>query len=100
MSTHTRKVDLYRFVDAYEAYDGDNVGQFIHLWQEILSGREPDWYCAESADGLHWVTSGSCDECGAVHCQQGDQERLSGPRPNAVSTAAAASSTACRVSVR
>lgn len=26
-------IDLYAFVEAYEAYDGDDLGQFIHNWQ-------------------------------------------------------------------
>lgn len=54
---------LSRFVEAYEAYDGDDVSAFIHAWEDYFSGQDEP--CPETDDGLHQVTSGSCDQCGA-----------------------------------
>ncbi|AOS94933.1 MULTISPECIES: hypothetical protein [Mycobacterium avium complex (MAC)] len=53
---------LFDFVEAYEAYEGNDVGWFIQSWQAILAGR--DTRCPETRDGLHQVTHGSCDMCG------------------------------------
>jgi hypothetical protein len=58
----TKTTDLYDFVKAYEAYEGDDVGNFIHQWQQFLAGK--DCPCPETPDGLHQVTHGSCDMCG------------------------------------
>lgn len=48
-------------IDAYAAYDGE-VDTFVHEWQGYFEGR--DTPCPDSDDGLHYVTSGSCDMCG------------------------------------
>lgn len=54
---------LGQFVKAYEAFDGDDVGQFTHDWEDYLSGLDEP--CPQTADGLHQVTHGSCDQCGS-----------------------------------
>lgn len=54
---------LSRFAEAYEAYDGDDVGTFIHTWEDYLAGEDEP--CPATDDGLHQVTSGSCDQCGS-----------------------------------
>lgn len=54
---------LSRFVEAYEAYDGDDVGTFIHVWEDYFAGEDEP--CPEAADGLHQITAGSCDQCGS-----------------------------------
>lgn len=54
---------LSQFVEAYEAYDGQDVSSFLHEWEDYLAGTDEP--CPGSADGLHQVTSGSCDQCGS-----------------------------------
>ncbi|AOE43844.1 hypothetical protein SEA_SPEEDDEMON_1530 [Gordonia phage SpeedDemon] len=56
---------LNDFVEAYEAYDGDNVGTLIHMWERFyLPGIETP--CPDlRTGGLHQITDGSCDLCGA-----------------------------------
>lgn len=51
-------IDLYRFIDAYEAYDGGDLGELIHAWS---TGD----ICQETPTGLHQVSEGSCDMCGS-----------------------------------
>lgn len=58
------------FVEAYEAYDGDNLDWFIERWEKILAG-ETDFWCRASKDGVHWISDGSCDECGAKNLDDG-----------------------------
>ncbi|AMS02734.1 hypothetical protein BJD55_gp032 [Gordonia phage Yvonnetastic] len=55
---------LSEFVEAYENYEGDNVGTMIHMWEKYyLPGIETP--CADlRSGGLHEVTAGSCDQCG------------------------------------
>jgi hypothetical protein len=55
-------VNLFDFVEAYESYDGDDVGNFIAQWEQYLAGH--DFPCKETPTGLHQVTDGSCDMCG------------------------------------
>ena len=52
-----------RMIEAYEAYDGQDVDAFIAAWTEYLTGADSP--CPETADGLHEVTEGSCDQCGS-----------------------------------
>lgn len=54
---------LDRFVEAYVSYHDDNMAFFIHEWSNYLAGV--DTPCPETDDGLHQVTSGSCDMCGS-----------------------------------
>lgn len=61
-ATGDRRPTLDDFVRAYEAYDGQDVGQFIHQWGFYLDGKEQP--CAAAPDGVHQVTAGSCDQCG------------------------------------
>lgn len=64
-----READLYveseiaaeRGYEAYVAYDGE-VDTFVHNWQGYI--QDEDFPCPDSLDGLHYVTSGSCDMCG------------------------------------
>ncbi|MEB3022985.1 hypothetical protein [[Mycobacterium] crassicus] len=62
MAGQGNKATLFQFVEAYEAYEGDDVGSFIVAWEGYLAGS--DWPCPQSKDGLHRVTEGSCDQCG------------------------------------
>ena len=48
-------------IEAYVAYDGE-VDTFVHTWQGYI--QDEDFPCPDSLDGLHYVTSGSCDMCG------------------------------------
>lgn len=50
-------------LNAYDAFDGEDVGTFTGAWDDYLAGR--DTPCPERADGLHQVTEGSCDMCGS-----------------------------------
>lgn len=54
---------LSRFIEAYEAYDGQDLGFFLHIWEGYLAGEDEP--CPETDDGLHEVTAGSCDQCGS-----------------------------------
>lgn len=49
-------------LDAWEAFDGDDASTFTETWDSYLRGE--DFPCPDCSDGLHRVTSGSCDACG------------------------------------
>jgi sugar phosphate isomerase/epimerase len=49
-------------IDAWDAFDGDNVSVFIDAWNAYTAGE--DFACPESPDGLHDVSDGSCNGCG------------------------------------
>lgn len=53
---------ISRLIEAYESHDGDLDG-FIGAWGEYLTGQDKP--CPETANGIHRVTDGSCNECGA-----------------------------------
>ena len=50
-------------IEAWEAFDGDDVSTFFLEWDGYLAGDDEP--CGESADGLHQVSDGSCDLCGS-----------------------------------
>lgn len=50
-------------VEAWEAFDGDDVSTFFLAWDRYISGE--DTPCPKSSDGIHQVDSGSCDLCGS-----------------------------------
>jgi len=56
-------------LNAYAAFDGDNVAVFTEAWDKFLAGEDEPCrggqYNDIIGDGLHNVTDGSCDECGA-----------------------------------
>lgn len=54
---------LNRFVEAYEAFDGDDLSVLLHAWEDYFAGEDEP--CSGRADGLHQVTDGSCDMCGS-----------------------------------
>jgi hypothetical protein len=49
-------------LNAYDAFQGDDVGDFTFAWDDYLAGRDKP--CAWTADGLHDTSAGSCDMCG------------------------------------
>lgn len=49
-------------IDAYEAFDGNDVSVFVDAWNDYTVGL--DFPCPEHPAGLHQVASGSCDLCG------------------------------------
>ena len=50
-------------VEAWEAFNGDDVSTFFVAWDMYLSGE--DTPCSDSPDGLHQDTYGACDLCGS-----------------------------------
>ena len=52
----------YEVADAYESYDGD-VDYFVRRWAEFLNHEDEP--CPATEDGIHQISDGSCDECGA-----------------------------------
>lgn len=57
-----RLATVDELIDAWDAFDGDDVSTFIDAWNAYTAGE--DFACPQSADGIHWVTDGSCDNCG------------------------------------
>lgn len=55
---------LHNFVEAYERYTGDDVDGFVLIWRDYLEGTDTPCPDNPSGDGMHAVTSGSCDYCG------------------------------------
>lgn len=57
---------LSDFVEAYEAYAGDSLGQFVHVWERfILTGKDLRYHCAAATDGTHEIGAGECVRCHA-----------------------------------
>lgn len=51
-----------QILNAYDDFQGEDVGIFTTIWDVYLRGEmEP---CKDAADGIHQITSGSCDICG------------------------------------
>lgn len=55
-------------LNAYDAFEGDDVGTFTAAWDEYLAGT--DTPCTAAADGLHYDPEGfgrgACALCGKV----------------------------------
>lgn len=58
-------------VDAWEAFDGDDVSHFTHTWDSYIAGT--DFPCPGQPDGLHDVTDGSCNGCGDNNRNESDR---------------------------
>jgi len=86
--THDLGLEIGHFIDAWSAYSGDDVGTFLAEWDDRLAPIDPAqladafesydgdvdgfisaWQsgdrCPETQHGVHQVSDGSCDMCGA-----------------------------------
>lgn len=56
-------------LNAYDAFDGEDVGTFTQAWDEYLAGADEP--CTAAADGLHYDPAGfgrgACALCGKVN---------------------------------
>lgn len=55
------QIYTHQIIDAYDAFDGEDIGEFTEAWDHYIAGK--DVPCI-TPDGLHQITAGSCDQCG------------------------------------
>jgi hypothetical protein len=64
----TGRVWTSDIIDAYEEFDGDDLGAWQEAWDRYLAGTDTPCRSVDGeiyGDGIHQVTDGSCDRCGA-----------------------------------